>query len=72
MKLHVQKWNKREQEYTMFILTDDDIINNNQCVLKGVGIDILVLSKKYEETDIQIVNLAKVMVLARKGEIIYV
>ena len=72
MKLHVQKWNKCEQEYSMFILTEENIINNNQCALRGVGIDILVLSKKYEETNIQIVNLAKAMVLTRNGEIIYV
>jgi len=56
----------------MFILTEENIINNNQCALRGVGIDILVLSKKYEETNIQIVNLAKAMVLTRNGEIIYV
>lgn len=29
MKFHVYKWNKRDKEYTMLILTEEDIENES-------------------------------------------
>lgn len=72
MKLHVNKWNKRNNECTMFIITEDDIINGNVEV-RGVGYEILVIPIKYKKVFNKDVDLAKTIALSRVGgEIIYV
>jgi len=47
MKFHVQKWNKRDKEYTMLILTEDDVENKSNAHV-GAGYEILILPSKYK------------------------
>ena len=70
MKFHVQKWNQRSEEHTMLILTEEDIENKEG--IKGAGYEILIIPNKYKDTFNEFVNFAKIQVLARRGEIIYV
>lgn len=72
MKFHVEKWNQRSEEYTMLILTEEDIENKNEESIKGAGYEILVIPNKYKDTFNEFVNFAKIQTLARCGEIIYV
>lgn len=70
MKFHVQKWNKRSEENTMLILTEEEIENEEG--IKGAGYEILVIPNKYKNSSNEFVEYAKILVLARRGEIIYV
>ena len=45
MKFHTYKWNKRDKEYTMLILTEEDIENESNNYV-GAGYEILILPYK--------------------------
>tara|TARA_R110000796_G_scaffold134681_1_gene250461 strand:- start:24 stop:353 length:330 start_codon:yes stop_codon:yes gene_type:complete len=73
MRLHTNKWNKRDKEFTMFIITEEDIINDDINVRGGAGFEILVIPNKYKDLEHKDVSLAKAIVLSRVGgQIIYV
>ena len=72
MRLHVEKWNKRDNEKTMFILSEKMIQENDMSVFKGAGIDILVIPNKYKSEHNLLVSEIIEITKHRLGEIIYV
>jgi hypothetical protein len=72
MQLHTNKWNKRDKELTMLIITEGDIKNDSVNV-RGFGFELLVIPNKYKIEFNPVIDLAKRIVLSRmNGEIIYV
>lgn len=69
-KFHAYKWNERERDYSMSILTEEDI--QNRVEWRGAGIDILVLPNKYKDASDEYLDFIRITVLTRSGEIIYV
>ena len=72
MRLHVEKWNKRDNEKTMFILSEKMIQENDMSVFKVAGIDILVIPNKYKSEHNLLVSEIIEITKHRLGEIIYV
>ncbi len=71
MRFHVNKWNKREKEYTMLILTEEDVENRSD-KHAGAGYEILILPSKYKGVRSEYLNMVKIQAVARCGEVIYV
>ena len=72
MRLHTNKWNERDKEFTAFIITEEDIINDDVKV-RGAGFEILIIPNKYKDLEHKDVSLAKAITLSRVGgQIIYV
>lgn len=69
-KFHAYKWNERDRDYLMRILTEEDI--ENRVEWRGAGIDILVLPSKYQDMSNEYLDFIRITVLTRSGEIIYV
>jgi hypothetical protein len=72
MQFHVEKWNQRGNEYTMVILTEEDIEIKKATKIKGFGYEILVIPNRYKDIVDDYVEYAKHITLIRGGEIIYV
>ena len=71
MKFNANKWNKPNENYTMLILTEEDIENESDEYL-GVGYEILILPSKYKDTSSEYLDIIRMLVEVRSGEIIYV
>ena len=71
MKFHVHKWNKMDKDYTMLILTEEDIENESD-EHKGVGYEILILPSKYRDVHSQYLNMVRTLATVRCGDVIYV
>lgn len=71
MKFHTYKWNQRDREYTMIIL-NEEMIENESDSIHGAGFEILVLPLKYKEIHTKYLDIARLMVETRCGEIIYI
>lgn len=69
-KFHIYKWNQREKEFTMVILTEEDI--ENEVNLKGAGFELLVLPRKYENVENKYLDFWKEITYKRYGNVIYV
>lgn len=69
-RFNVNKWNNGINDYSMLILTEDDIINEtNYC---GAGVDILVLPSVCKDISSKYLDTLKYLIKCRNGEIIYV
>jgi hypothetical protein len=68
-RFHVFEWNKRDKEYSMIILSEEDI--QNETNLAGAGFEILVIPNKYENTSNNYLDMWKNITFARSGKIIY-
>ena len=71
MRFHVNKWNKWDKDYTMLILTEEDIENETDKD-KGAGYEILVLPSKYKNVSSNYLDTIRMIAKIRCGEIIYV
>ena len=71
MRFHVNKWNKRDKDYTMLILTEEDIENESNKHV-GAGYEILVLPSKYRDIHSQYLDMVIMLATVRCGEVIYV
>ena len=71
MRFHVNKWNKRDRDYTMLILTEEDIENESD-KHKGAGYEILILPYKYKDINSQYLDMIRMLATVRCGEVIYV
>ncbi|HHX68964.1 MAG TPA: hypothetical protein GX708_13035 [Gallicola sp.] len=71
MKFHVYKWNKMDKDYTMLILTEEDI-QNETYKMKGCGFEILILPSKYKDVHSQYLDTLRMLATVRSGEIIYI
>jgi nitrate reductase alpha subunit len=71
MRFHVNKWNKRDKDHTMLILTEEDIENESD-KHKGAGYEILILPSKYKDIHSQYLDTVRMLATARCGEVIYV
>lgn len=71
MKYHVYKWNKREKEFTMIVLTEEDVEKESRDIF-GAGYEILVLPNKYKDVHSNYLDTARMMATVRRGEVIYV
>ena len=71
MRFHVNKWNKRDKDYTMLILTEEDIENESD-KHKGAGYEILILPSKYIDVHSQYLDTVRMLATVRCGEVIYV
>ena len=71
MRFHINKWNKRDKEYTMLILTEQDIENESD-KYKGAGYEILILPSKYKDVNSQYLDMVRMLATVRCGEVIYV
>lgn len=71
MKFHVQKWNERDKEFTMLILTEEDIENESDKHV-GAGYEILILPSKYKDVQSKYLDMVRMMATVRNGEVIYV
>lgn len=71
MKFHVRKWNKMDNEYVMLILTEEDIKNESDEYV-GAGYEILIIPNKYKYVHSEYLDMVKIQVETRCGEIIYV
>lgn len=71
MRYHVNKWNKRDKDYTMLILTEEDIESQSDqwC---GAGYEILILPSKYKDINSVYLDKVRMLCIVRNGEIIYV
>lgn len=71
MKYHVNKWNKRNKDYTMLILTEEDIESQSDqwC---GAGYEILILPSKYKDINSEYLDKFRMLCIVRNGEVIYV
>jgi hypothetical protein len=71
MRFHVNKWNKRDKDYTMLILTEEDIKNESN-KHAGAGYEILILPSKYKDVNSQYLDMVRTLATIRCGEVIYV
>lgn len=71
MRYHVNKWNKRDKDYTMIILTEEDIESQSDqwC---GAGYEILILPSKYKDINSEYLDKVRMLCIVRNGEVIYV
>ena len=71
MRFHVYKWNKWDKDYTMLILTEEDIENESDKHV-GAGYEILILPSKYKDVHSQYLDMVRMLATVRCGEVIYV
>ena len=71
MRFHAYKWNKMDKDYTMLILTEEDIENESD-KHKGAGYEILILPSKYKDVHSQYLDMVRMLATVRCGEVIYV
>ena len=71
MRFHVYKWNKRDKDYTMLILTEEDIENESDKHV-GAGYEILILPSKYKDVHSQYLDMVRMLATVRCGDVIYV
>ena len=71
MRFHVNKWNKRDKEYTMLILNEEDIENESDKYV-GAGYEILILPSKYKDVNSQYLDMVRMFATVRCGEAVYV
>lgn len=71
MRFHVNKWNKRDNDYTMLILTEEDIENETDKHV-GAGYEILILPIKYKDVNSPYLDMVRMLATVRCGEVIYV
>lgn len=69
-RFHTFKWNKWSQEYTMLILTEEDITSETDYA--GAGFEILILPSKFKDTKNQYLDTAIKIATVRCGEVIYI
>jgi hypothetical protein len=69
-KFHTFEWNKHDKEFTMIILSEEDVLN--ELPIRGAGYEILVLSKKFENDNSDYLNHVRMLAKVRCGKIIYV
>lgn len=71
MRFHVYDWNKRDQEYLMIVLTEEDIKNEINEHL-GAGYEIVILPAKYEHVHTDYLDTVRYLAVMRNGKIIYI
>lgn len=71
MRFHVYKWNKPNNDYSMLVLTEKDIENESDEYI-GCGYEILILPSKYKDISSNYLDIVRMLVEVRSGEIIYV
>jgi hypothetical protein len=71
MIFHVNKYGKPNKEYTMVILTEDDIETKKNNPI-GFGYEILVLPAKYKNINTPYLEVLRSSPVFRGGKIIYV
>lgn len=71
MRFNVYKWNNRDREYGMLILTEDDVENESDKPI-GAGYEILILPSKYKNVHSKYLDMVRIMTTVRCGEVIYV
>jgi hypothetical protein len=71
MRFHVFKHNEYSRDYTMLILTGEDIENESD-KHKGAGYEILVMPAKYRDIHTPYLDMVRMFVTIRCGEVIYV
>ena len=69
-RFHANEWNKRDKDFTMVFFNDTDV--QNEIPIRGAGIDILVLPKRYESSSRDYLKMLVHTVISRNGKIIYV
>ena len=69
-RFHANEWNKRDKDFTMVFFNDTDV--QNEVPIRGAGIDILVLPKRYESASRDYLKMLVHIVTSRNGRIIYV
>lgn len=75
MRFQTHEWGKSYNErinQAMVILTTEDIEQEKEDSLLGVGYEILVLPIKYKDVSNKFLDNARSVVLFRSGKIIYV
>lgn len=72
MRLHAFKWNKRDKEHTVVILTTEDIEQGNFEHAYGAGFELLILPIAYKDSGIAEIETAIMMAEVRNGEVVYV
>lgn len=75
MRFQTYEWGKSYNDRTsqvMVILTTEDVEQEKEDSLLGVGYEILVLPIKYKDISNDFLNNARYVVTCRKGEVIYV
>jgi len=70
IRLHAQKWNQRDREYTMLILTEEDILNEVE--YRGAGFELVILPAKFKDVSNTYLDSIILVATARCGEIMYV
>jgi hypothetical protein len=70
IRLHAQKWNQRDREYTMLIFTEEDILNEVE--YRGAGFELVVLPAKFKDLSNEYLDAIRMIATVRCGEIIYV
>jgi hypothetical protein len=71
MRFHVNKWNNHDNDYTMLILTEEDITSESN-KYAGAGYEILILPSKYKDVHSQYLDMVRMLATVRCGEVIYV
>lgn len=71
MRFHVYRWNKMDKDYTMLILTEEDIESESDKYI-GAGYEILILPSKYKYLHSEYLDLVRMLATVRSGEVIYV
>lgn len=71
MRFHVYRLNKMDKEYTMLILTEEDVENKTNKHI-GAGYEILVLPSKYKDINSEYLDTVRMLATVRLGEVIYV
>lgn len=69
-RFHAFKWSKWDQEYTMLILTEEDVETEKDYA--GAGFELLILPSKYKEVQNKYLDVIRYLAEVRCGEIIYV
>lgn len=66
MRFKVYKWNKMDKDYTMLILTEEDIENECDKYI-GAGYEILILPSKYKYIHSQYLHMVRMLATVRCG-----
>jgi len=69
-KFHTKEWNRFDKEYTMLILSEEDILTEIE--YRGAGFEILVVPKKFENIQNDFLDLMIYLATVRTGRVIYV
>ena len=71
MRFHTYKWNNWKQDYTMLVLTEQDI-ENESTEWCGAGFEIVIMPIKYKDVNNNYLDNIRLLALTRCGEIIYI